>query len=78
VGKKRGEKGKMKLYNYKVEFFPIEELRVGTGIDKAELEETLNTYAANGWRLRETALCGELGFICVFEKQGEEEEEGQE
>jgi hypothetical protein len=63
----------MKGYNYKVEFFPIGELKVGKGIDKAKLEETLNAYAANGWRLRETALCGELGFICVFEKKEEEE-----
>jgi hypothetical protein len=62
----------MKEYNYKVEFFQIGELKVGKGIDKARLEETLNEYAANGWRLRETALCGELGFICVFEKKKEE------
>jgi hypothetical protein len=59
----------MKGYEYKVEFFPIGELKVGKEIDKEKLDETLNEYAANGWRLRETALCGELGFICVFERE---------
>ena len=66
----------MKGYNYKVEFFPIGELKVGKEIDKAKLEEALNAYAASGWRLHETALCGELGFICVFEKKEGERKEG--
>jgi hypothetical protein len=68
----------MKGYEYKVEFFPIGELKVGKEIDKEKLDETLNEYAANGWRLRETALCGELGFICVFEKKEGEAEEAKE
>jgi hypothetical protein len=61
----------MKRYTYKVEFFPIKELQVETGIDKAKIEAKLNTYAAKGWRLRETALCGQLGFICIFEQEEE-------
>lgn len=52
----------MKRPSYKVEFFPIEELKIGTGIHTANVEEHLNEYAARGWRLRETALCGQLGF----------------
>lgn len=58
----------MKSCKYKVEFFPINELKVDKGIDKERIEETLNKYATKGWRLRETALCGELGLICIFEK----------
>ncbi len=58
----------MKGYKYKVEFFPIEEIQVKKEIDKGKIEETLNKYAEKGWRLRETALCGELGLICIFEK----------
>lgn len=61
----------MKRYTYKVEFFPIKELQVETEINKPKIEETLNTYAASGWRLRETALCGQLGFICIFEREEE-------
>lgn len=62
-------------YKYKVEFFPIDEVQVEKGLNKEKIEATLNEYAANGWRLRETALCGQLGLICVFE---EKEEEGRE
>jgi hypothetical protein len=59
----------MKRYTYKVEFFPIQELQVETGIQTVKIEEQLNTYAARGWRLRETALCGQLGLICIFERE---------
>ena len=58
----------MKDHKYKVEFFPIEEIQAEKEIDKGKIEETLNEYATKGWRLRETALCGQLGLICVFEK----------
>jgi hypothetical protein len=61
----------MKRYSYKVEFFPIEELKIETGIRTANVEEHLNEYAARGWRLRETALCGQLGLICIFEREDE-------
>jgi hypothetical protein len=61
----------MKRYTYKVEFFPIKELQIETEINKTKIEETLNKFAANGWRLRETALCGQLGFICIFEREEE-------
>jgi hypothetical protein len=61
----------MKRYTYTVEFFPIQELQVETGIDKEKIEETLNKSAAKGWRLRETALCGQLGLICIFEREEE-------
>jgi hypothetical protein len=61
----------MKRYTYKVEFFPIQELQVETGIHTAKIEAKLNEYAARGWRLRETALCGQLGFICIFEREEE-------
>ena len=52
-----------------MEFFPLEAIRIEGGIDKGKIEETLNEYTAQGWRLRETALCGELGFICIFERK---------
>jgi len=58
----------MKGHKYKVEFFPIEEIQVEKEIDKGKIEETLNEYAENGWRLQQTALCGQLGLICIFEK----------
>lgn len=59
----------MKGYKYKVEFFPIEEIQVvEKEIDEGKIEETLNKYAEKGWRLQQTALCGQLGLICVFEK----------
>ncbi|HUV80031.1 MAG TPA: hypothetical protein VMW40_04305 [Candidatus Bathyarchaeia archaeon] len=58
----------MKGHKYKVEFFPIEKIQVKKEIDKGKIEETLNKYAEKGWRLRETALCGQLGLICIFEK----------
>jgi len=61
----------MKRYNYSVEFFPIEELKIETGIRTAQVEEHLNEYAARGWRLRDTALCGQLGLICIFEREEE-------
>jgi hypothetical protein len=61
----------MKRYSYTVEFFPIQELQIGTEINKTKIEETLNKFAANGWRLRETALCGQLGLICIFEREEE-------
>ena len=57
----------MRSYRYRVVFFPIEEIQVEKEIDKGRIEETLNRYAAKGWRLRQTALCGQLGLICVFE-----------
>jgi hypothetical protein len=63
----------MRSHKYKVEFFPIEEIQVEKEIDKARIEETLNSYAANGWRLRETALCGQLGLICIFEQEEDRE-----
>jgi hypothetical protein len=59
----------MKRYTYTVEFFPIQELQAETGIHTSNIEAKLNEYAANGWRLRETALCGQLGFICIFERE---------
>jgi hypothetical protein len=61
----------MKRYTYRVEFFPIKELQIETEINKTKIEETLNKSAANGWRLRETALCGQLGLICIFEREDE-------
>jgi hypothetical protein len=61
----------MKRYTYTVEFFPIQALQVETGIDKEKIEAKLNEYAARGWRLRETALCGQLGLICIFEREEE-------
>ena len=38
-------------------------------IDKGIIEATLNSYAADGWRLRQIALCGNLGLIYVFEQE---------
>ena len=58
----------MRRYRYKVEFLPIEEEEGEKKIDKGKIEETLNEYAENGWRLQQTALCGQLGLICIFEK----------
>ena len=58
----------MKRYRYKVEFLPLEEEEGEKKIDKTIIEETLNEYAAKGWRLRQIALCGNLGLIYVFEK----------
>lgn len=58
----------MKRYSYTVEFFPVEELKIEPGIDTASIAEKLNAHAARGWRLRETALCGQLGLICIFER----------
>jgi hypothetical protein len=59
----------MRRYRYKVEFLPIEEEQGEKKIDKAKIEETLNSYAAKGWRLRQIALCGNLGLIYVFERE---------
>lgn len=58
----------MRSYKYKVEFLPIEEEQGEKKIDKEKIEEILNSYAAKGWRLRQIALCGNLGLIYVFEK----------
>ncbi len=63
----------MRRYSYKVEFFPIDEIQVEKGLDKGRIEETLNSNAGKGWRLKETALCGEFGFICIFEKEEDRE-----
>ncbi|MCW3130076.1 MAG: DUF4177 domain-containing protein [Methanophagales archaeon] len=37
-------------------------------IDKERVEEILNKYAEDGWRLQQIDLCGNIGLICVFEK----------
>jgi len=58
----------MRGYRYKVEFLPLEEEEGEKRIDKGIIEATLNSYAADGWRLRQIALCGNLGLIYVFEK----------
>lgn len=63
----------MKRYSYKVEFFPIEEIQVEKEIDKGRIEETLNSNAGKGWRLQQTALCGQLGLICIFEQEEDHE-----
>jgi hypothetical protein len=57
------------MKKYKVVFFPIEEVQVEKEIDTERIEETLNRYAEEGWRLRQLDLCGELGLICVFEQE---------
>jgi SOS response regulatory protein OraA/RecX len=57
-----------RFYKYKVEFLPIEEEQGEKKIDKERIEEILNRYAENGWRLRQIDLCGNFGLICVFEK----------
>ena len=51
-----------------MEFLPIEEEQGERKIDKERIEEILNRYAENGWRLRQIDLCGNFGLICVFEK----------
>jgi len=61
----------MRRYRYKVEFLPFEEEQDERKIDKQQIEDILNRYAENGWRLRQIDLCGNLGLICVFEVKEE-------
>ncbi|RJS76122.1 DUF4177 domain-containing protein [Methanophagales archaeon] len=58
----------MKRCRYKVEFLPMEEEQGERRIDKERVEEILNKYAEDGWRLQQIDLCGNIGLICVFEK----------
>jgi len=61
----------MRRYRYKVEFLPFEEEQGERKVDEQRIEDILNRYAENGWRLRQIDLCGNLGLICVFEVKEE-------
>jgi len=63
----------MKRYSYKVEFLPIECEEGARQIDKAEIEATLDRYAKEGWRVWKIDICGNLGLVCVFEREEREE-----
>jgi hypothetical protein len=55
-----------------VEFLPIEGEEGARQIDKAEIEATLNRYAEEGWRVWKIDICGNLGLVCVFEREERE------
>lgn len=59
----------MKRYSYKVEFLLIEGEEGARQIDKAKIEATLNRYAEEGWRVWKIDICGNLGLVCVFERE---------
>ena len=59
----------MKRYSYKVVFLPIEGEEGTRRIDKAKIEVTLNRYAEEGWRVWKIDICGNLGLVCVFERE---------
>ncbi|KAF5412425.1 MAG: hypothetical protein C5S38_08370 [Candidatus Methanophagaceae archaeon] len=59
----------MKRYSYKVEFLPIEGEEGARRIDKTVIEATLNRYAEEGWRVWKIDICGNLGLVCVFERE---------
>ena len=59
----------MKRYSYKVVFLPIEGEEGARQIDKAKIEATLNRYAEEGWRVWKIDICGNLGLVCVFERE---------
>ena len=63
----------MKRYSYKVEFLPIEGEEGARRIDKTVIEATLNRYAEEGWRVWKIDICGNLGLVCVFEREETEE-----
>ena len=62
----------MKRYSYKVEFLPIEGEEGARRIDKTVIEATLNRYAEEGWRVWKIDICGNLGLVCVFEREERE------
>jgi hypothetical protein len=62
----------MRRYRYKVEFLPIEGEEGARQIDKAEIEATLNRYAEEGWRAWKMDICGNLGLVCVLEREESE------
>jgi hypothetical protein len=62
----------MKRYSYKVEFLPIEGEEGARRIDKTVIEATLDRYAKEGWRVWKIDICGNLGLVCVFEREESE------
>lgn len=55
-----------------MEFLPIEGEEGARQIDKAKIEATLNRYAEEGWRVWKIDICGNLGLVCVFEREESE------
>ncbi|MFV9677956.1 MAG: DUF4177 domain-containing protein [Methanosarcinales archaeon] len=62
----------MKRYSYKVVFLPIEGEEGARQIDKAKIEAILNRHAEEGWRVWKIDICGNLGLVCVFEREESE------